>query len=459
VKTTRRSRVLLLPLLLAAAPLPAQEGDTDAIVIDEEALFGEPGEEEEAGDASELVEELEPAEADIAPLLTTSTGVEIGGRYDFSVTGGWFWDDPLYGGLTPPDRGSLAVELGADLFLDARPSRDTRIFAEASLAYPFDDEDGTRSFDQVFRVTELFSDFHWGETLFFRGGKQTLNWGVGVFFSPADLLNVTEIDPLDPEAEKEGPVSLRVNLPLDVHNLYLYLTAENPAAVQDLGLAARAEVVLGAVELGAGAFYQREAPPSAMATLSAAAGDVDLFAEAVLRYGSDRTFLVESATAPLGVEPVLYDDSVFFDATAGLSAAFSFDRVDSSLGFAAQYFYNGEGYEDSRILRDNQAAVLAYLASGDISAADLTNTGRHYAALSATWADIGGSPFSGRLFWMQNLSDMSGLLRPALSVRLFDGMAIELAPSLSYGETGAELSPNGSSSSLEIGVEMGGGSF
>jgi len=472
VNSRKECAAVLLPLLLAAAPLLGQTngtdtGGTDTIVIDEEALFGEPAEESEEApaengsseDASELVEELEATETQTDSLLLTSPGVEIGGRYGFSATGGWFWEDALFGGFGPPERSSLAVELGADLFFDARPSRDARVFGKASLTYPFDDAGGSRSFDEAFHVKELFSDFHWKEVLFFRGGKHTLNWGVGTFFSPADLLNVTEIDPRDPEAEREGPVSLRANLPLNVHNLYLYLTADSAAAVQDIGLAARAEVVLGSVELGAGAFYQREAAPSAMATLSAAAGDVDLFAETVLRYGSDRTFLVESATAPLGIEPVLYDDTFFFHATAGLAAAFSFDRTASSLALAAQYYYNGEGYADTRILADNEPAVLAYLGSGDISAADLSNTGRHYAAASASWTDIGGSPFTARLFWMQNLSDMSGLLRPVLSVKLFDRITIGLAPSLSYGDAGAELSPNGSSSSLEIGVEMGGSSF
>ena len=58
------------------------------------------------------------------------------------------------------------------------------------VSYPFDDQGGTREFDEVFHVSELFSDFQFRDTLFFRAGKQTINWGVGYFFSPADLLYI-----------------------------------------------------------------------------------------------------------------------------------------------------------------------------------------------------------------------------------------------------------------------------
>lgn len=434
----KKNPIAVLLLVLAAVfPAVSQDADPDTIVIDEDALFGEPAVESEAEDAgperdspedaSGLVEELESADADIDSLLLTSPGVELGGRYGFSATGGWFWDDSIFGDLAAPDRNTLGVELGADVFFDARPSRETRVFGKAAITYPFDDGGGVRSFDEVFHVKELFSDFNWKDVLFFRGGKHTLNWGVGTFFSPADLLNITEIDPEDPDAEREGPVSLKANLPLDVHNLYLYLIAGNVTSVEDIGVAARTELVLGSMEIGAGALYQKDAAPSAMLTLSAAVGDIDFFAETVLRYGSDRTFLVESA-APPGLEAVSYDSSLFFNATIGFSAMISFDAYDSALGFSAQYLYNGEGYADSRILADNQAAVLALLGSGDIGAADLRSTGRHYAAASGSWSNIGGSLFTARLFWMHNLSDMSGFLRPVLSIEVFDGLLIDLKP-------------------------------
>ena len=39
--------------------------------------------------------------------------------------------------------------------------------------------------------------------------------GSGVFFSPADIINLAAIDPEDPEKQREGPISLRVHFPIE----------------------------------------------------------------------------------------------------------------------------------------------------------------------------------------------------------------------------------------------------
>ena len=90
---------------------------------------------------------------------------------------------------------------------------------------------------------------------FLRGGKHTIAWGVGYFFSLAGVLNLTAIDQEDPDAEREGPVSLRVNLPIDFHNLYLYVLADPADGGVQLAAAPKAEVVLGGTEIGIGTFY------------------------------------------------------------------------------------------------------------------------------------------------------------------------------------------------------------
>ena len=101
------------------------------------------------------------------------------------------------------------MDLDGSLFLDARPSRDFRAFAKVK-----GDVRLTESpLDPNLRLHELFADFVLGDRAFFRVGKQTINWGVGYFFSPADIINVGRIDPENPEAEREGPVALRLNLP------------------------------------------------------------------------------------------------------------------------------------------------------------------------------------------------------------------------------------------------------
>ena len=421
-----------------------------------------------------LIEEVNATSAIESNLLSTA-GVEIGGRYSFSGSSSWTWTDPAalfenlipdfdvvtaeeWRGLIAPDLEVFSIDFGTTLFFDARPDEDFRVFGKATVSYPFDSEGGAREFDEVISIEELFSDFNWNEALFFRGGKHTINWGVGYFFSPADLLNVTEIDPENPEADREGPLSLKTHFPFDAHNLYLYLIANDALAGDDnlltwneIGVAVKGEFVLGSTELGIGGLYQKDVAPSAMFTFSAPLWDVDLFGEAVLRYGSDKTFVVESAADS-------YPDDLFFHATAGFIVLYSFEAFDSSLNLAGQYSYNGEGYDDPDILK-NPIVVGPLLESGALAVSDLLNSGKHYAAVSAGWNSLFGSDISLQLFWIHNFSDMSGYLSPTVSISFLDAFSLSMQTPIAYGDAGDEYSPTGESFTIRLAVGIGGGSF
>ena len=212
-----RGRVVLTVLLICAVIAPAAADDL--LSLDENDLFGGSSEEELFGSSDDggdlfgggdaLVEDV--VETDLALnelMLTNEETVVIGGSYSFSVTPGrlWLLD-------TDTDQGTLDVSLSSKLFFDARPDSDIRIYGEAVISYPFETSedaadtpgvDETRTFDDIVSIEELFSDFTIGDSIFFRVGKQTINWGVGYFFSPADLLNLSEIDPSAPRQILRG---------------------------------------------------------------------------------------------------------------------------------------------------------------------------------------------------------------------------------------------------------------
>jgi hypothetical protein len=383
--------------------------------------------------------------------------VEIGGDFRFEAKSSWAYD----GIEVPADLAeqALEVDLGAKVFLDARPSEDLRVFARMNLSYPFSDGGGTRGFDEVFHVMELFSDFRLDDALFFRAGKQTIHWGVGWFFSPADLLNVTKIDPEDPEAELEGPVALKVQAPIAAHNLYLYVVLEDAADVYDVALAPKVEILAGDAEIGLGAYYRSGRAPAAMATITSAVGDFDLFAEGVLSRGSDRVFVVEDPAAPLGVSTRTWDERLFPSATAGLRYRWADDRSWFDLAIAAQYLYNGQGYEDPDLIAANPAGVAALLAAGGLSRGDLLQRGRHYGALSASWTEMFASDLTLSALWLANLADGSGAISPAIRWDCSDELRLSLKVSLMYGGAGAEYSPLGEAATVSLSAILGSGSF
>ncbi|MDE0219914.1 MAG: hypothetical protein OXJ90_11640 [Spirochaetaceae bacterium] len=276
------------------------------------------------------------------------------------------------------------------------------------------------------------------------------------------MLNLTTIDPNEPQADREGPVSLRVNLPVEFHNLYLYVIADPSSEGTKLAFAPKVEMVLGGSEVGFGAYYHPDRVPRAMLTLSSGFLGIDLFGELEVSLGSERRFVEATEIGPenpLGLRTVQYSEQVFTALTGGLRYTYSAQDRDWSATFVGQYLWNGEGYEDSDILRENPLGVGRLLIAGDLHPGDLIFPGRHYAAASIGLSLDRDSEWLLAAFWISNLSDASGRVSPSLTVRPADHFSLRAAASVTYGEEGAEMTPFGSRVTVSIAATLGSGRF
>jgi len=442
----RAAALALAALLLSgflAVPLFAQEGDDFDSLFDEEIIeeapegsAGGPG----PGSAPEPPEEV----------FLLSEKLEWGGRFSASSTAEWSW----YGfpssweDFVSTDRAFLDTRIEGDLFFDARPERDFRVFGKLKSSYR-SALPGTWEWD--LEVFELFSDFQLGDRVFFRMGKHTIRWGVGYFFSPADVLNLVSIDPEDPEAEREGPVSLKAQVPFGPHNAYLYVVANDVTDPAYIAAAPKLEIVIGRYELGIGGFYQTGAAPKGMLTLTGSLWELDLFGEGVLQWGSDRTY-VRAAALPPFYETYRREDELLFSATAGAS----YLNADWKVALYAQYYYNGLGYEEFPV---DAAIAAAARFAGDLTASDLLYRGQHYLAGSVSWSEILDSDFSLAVFSLTNFSDGSGQVGPTVSWQPWDYFRISFALGWVYGDPGDELAPNGTAFGISLGATLGSGRF
>lgn len=486
--------------------------------------------------------------------LLQQEGVRWGGNLRGSITADWAWNNAWQDDfdITDPSSDSLSPSVGATLTFDARPEPEFRVFGKLNVdttenaalagldgldmggatidpgllppgwtAVPtpdgdlqiYDDEgdlvftvaaDGTAGEDEAdepttgnapgleIAVFELFADFTWKDTLFFRFGKHTIKWGTGYFFSPADILNLTAVDAENPTADREGPYSLRSIYPFGITgNAYLYLIANDNAGVLDVALAPKVELVLGPGELGIGAYYQRALAPRLVALYTASAGDVDLFGEGVASWGSDRVFVRPSGDqAPaeadpdddwdLVVETYEVDDRPFVQATLGARYLKEWEN-EISLALIGQYLFNGEGYTDEEpgllpaaaALLLNPAQNGAIVADPDadppaIGVGDLTNWGRHYVGATASVSNVLIDDLSLSAFGLVNLSDFSGIVTPAITWRFLDRFSLGLSARFTFGQstdeytdpasllTGADAAPT---FGITLDLGMPGGSF
>ena len=462
-------------LMAISWPAGAQEEDPFSFSFDEDELFG--------GDEMITVTETAEAPDPLAGILKTET-LHIGGSFSGSLQGDWQWNDPwsnppladLPGSLEPDSYG-LSPALSASLYFDARPTESTRFYGSAKSAWPFENTiDGVAVPD--IRIFELFSDFSWDDKLFFRFGKQTITWGVGYFFSPADVLNIQAIDPEDPTAQREGPVSIRAHYPIpgSQNNLWAYAVFDDPEMKpEDTALAAKAEFVLGPWELGVGGWYRYDRPLRGMLTASGSIGQVSLFGEASLSWGSERPWVADVDVFEQGFLVYRDDDSsLFFKGSAG----FTYANDDLKIGLTGQYLYDSEGYanKDRENLitdaKDNESSIKSILLSVDPDIdVDATfsgfvkgliiNSGRHYAALNLSRTELFTEDLSLNVFVMANLSDFSGFVRPGLSYQLFDGASLGLSTLFVFGPEDSEyiVLNDGPAVGITVSSTLGSGRF
>ena len=393
-----------------------------------------------------IVQEAEDATTNPADGLLSADALTIGGAFDLSaealLTPGT--DEPFSVGLT---------DLYTTLLLDARPSDDFRAFLKGDVSYRADT-------GVSLKLSELFADFDVDNRVFVRAGKQTVNWGVGTFFSPANLINLEEIDPEDPTAELSGPVSVKAQLPIGVNNLTGYLIlGDIVLGDADEGFAAtgaaRYEFLLGGYEVTTGAIVEDNGHFAAMTTGTGSIANVTVFAEAVLEGNSDKVFVVRDPTSPTGLSTST-SDSLFFSGTLGGRYSTSTEDDRYTLSVSAQYYFNGLGYADTQVLTDNPGAVGALLGSGDLTLSDLQGRGQHYTALNLSSPDFAKTDLTPSVFWLSNLSDSSGLVSASVRYSGIDFFTSRLEYRANYGAPGAEYSPNGFRQSISLAFSVTG---
>lgn len=380
--------------------------------VDYDDLFG-----------GDLLVEVEEDAGALAPeeALLVQDRLAVGGSYSFNLQA----TRPFLDGKAGDT--SLSGNLGTQVYLDARPDPNFRLFAKAGISYALSEKlTPPREEHLEVKLQELFADFNYDNKVFFRAGKQNVKWGVGYFFSPADTINIGRIDPLDPEAEREGPAALKIHYPKGSSNYYLYALFDDVKELQDLALAPKMEFVAGKTEFGLGAFYQRGKHPRLMATVSSSFGEVGFFGEAVLSFGSDRGFL-----EPKGpVYEVVQKDGLFVQATAG-----------------GMYRYQDR---DGRL---DLAATLQYYFLGSLA---LMGSGRHYLAASLTWNRIFGSKLTASTLVLANLSDQSGLVSATLRLPSHGKFSPSVGIRSTFGAPGTEYGAAGRAVTVYAAVSVGG---
>ena len=208
-------------------------------------------------------------------------------------------------------------------------------------------------------------------------------------------------------------------------------------------------------EVTTGGVAEDDGAWAVMGTASGSALGVNVFAEAVLEGNVDKVFVALDDAAPLGLGTTR-SENLFFSGTLGGRYTYTTDDERFSVTATAQYFFNGQGYEDPSVLTGNPGAVTALVGSGALSPGDLLERGRHYLGVNVVSPDVGDTDLSPSVLWLANLSDGSGLVNVGLNYALNDVLTSRLAYRYAYGVAGSEYNFGGEAHRLSVGFDVSG---
>ena len=444
--------ILLAFGLTMSLPLWAQDTGSDSNTSVDELFSGE-----------DTVETPTPTTTQATNPVSDALSlgkVRVGGSITGTIGPTFAWSEPWTGGSSffSPEKSSLDFGLKSMLYVDARPVEDFRFHGSvktnwasppASLA---SDPDQGKKMTTEAGIFELFADFSVGDSVFFRFGKSTVKWGVGYFWSPADVINLTPINVFAPTTQREGPVNFQATIPIKgtQNNIYLLTVLdESDLDFDTTALAARGEFLVGNYELGAGLYYRNDTAERAMATVTGPLGNFDVFGEAMVSRGSAKSFVTSITTSPPYVLRTRVEDNrdnLYFSATAGLLYA----DLNNNLTIAGQYFYNGEGYsnEDRTSLINNAQEVIDTLNNMGQTALSETmkqaltgailGSGRHYIGATVSKSQLFTDKFSASITAIANLSDLSGMVRPSIGWDVTDYFTVNLSSIFFFGSQSSE---------------------
>ena len=138
----------------------------------------------------------------------------------------------------------LTTYIVGNIFLDIRQFHGIKAFANLETRYlPSMNE-------TVVDLRELFLDANIGHRLYFRTGKQVLQWGRCYFWNPTDLINVEKKLFIQKIGYREGAYGIKTHVPFGTRaNLYGFVDTRNASGVDSVAGVAKAEFLLGGVEM------------------------------------------------------------------------------------------------------------------------------------------------------------------------------------------------------------------
>jgi hypothetical protein len=173
-----------------------------------------------------------------------------------------------------------------NLMLDVRMAKDVKAFGNLEMMF--------RSDSSMFDIylQELFLDFNVKRKVYFRTGKQVLQWGRCYFWNPTDLINIEKKTAEPQIGYREGAYGVKMHIPFGTkYNIYGFADMKRFTSVDSLAGAIKGEMLIGTTEIGAAVWGKHNRKPVFGIDFSTRLLDFDISGEMSLESGDNISYI------------------------------------------------------------------------------------------------------------------------------------------------------------------------
>ncbi len=428
--------LLFAPALSAQEAAPAGAADTQGAAGggasgaaasgagDEGDFFGTAPVEAPKGtaDKQNLLEDVEKERVGLSGILQATGTYNL--TRDFVLNGAAVGSNPFSGMLT------------GDFLVDIRLKKSFRAFIDLDVGYvnggmpvpinftttapvtvlpigvipPGTLISATQNQTTLLGLREFFVDFNAANTVYFRAGKQVLQWGTGYFWNPTDLINIEHKSFTNLTALLDGVFGLRTDVVFarEFH-LYTFVNLNGITDITGVALAARTEFLVGTFEFGFSAWAKPNKIPVFGTDLTTPLfWNINLTGEASFSWGDN-----QDKYDPVTLQPYSIRDRLVPKVDIGLSRSFDAGNVQDRIMVNGEFFYNDSGYDQNMFQALNGNPALATFLTGGYFQPGYY--GRYYGALFVTINQFIIHDMTLSLSGLGNFSDLTGIVLAMLT--------------------------------------------
>lgn len=235
---------------------------------------------------------------------------------------------------------ALSTVITSNLMLDVRLLRGLKAFANLEVGY-------WPSLNQnMVALREVFVDFNIRNHVYFRTGKQVLQWGRCYFWNPTDLINVEKKLFIQKIGYREGAYGLKVHVPYKtLLNLYGFLDTRSADAPDSVAAAGKLEFLIKGTEMAVEVWGKKNFHPVFGFDISTQVFTISVNGEFCVSKGENyyRLETVHDSLLTKSKNDEAWAPRLSLSLTRMLTAG----GVPNRLMITGEFYYNLRGYEEN----------------------------------------------------------------------------------------------------------------